>query len=519
MNTLRLVAFLSNFASAIFAAQIVEGHVVNSVTGTDISGARVTLTQNGDMAYTATTGPQGRFRIDNVVDGNYDMATRADGFSRMPGVVTFQAVTGGAPMQFEIKMIPRPKISGHVLDPDGNQVPNADLWILTTQMNCESPACYVAVTKLKTSEKGEYHADLDIVPDKWLLSATAPTGMAAPGTHDKQPSGWVQTFYPNATDPQLSAKVLSTPGSDLWNMDIKLAAAPVHRIRGRILDPRGDPVPKASVLLGTGFGPSLHQDSDSDGAFDFTVAGEGERRISARLDRGDVKLWAAQTLQIKDRDLDNVELRLASPFSLPGVVVTEVPDGVHAPALPRLPDIVMEDAGGARLEDAPRMSIGVDDGKGGMTFKELYPGPHRVVVLDPFPGIYYLDSVRLGDIDALASEVSFQSGAQPLTLTYKLDGGTVRGSVEACGAGRVMLLPTDLTLGGNFFRGTACGLNGQFDFANVRPGEYYGIAVADDSSDRWNNAIRDIGFLNRHATKVAVRPHEITSPEIRLTRW
>ena len=64
-----------------------------------------------------------------------------------------------------------------------------------------------------------------------------------PESRDDQRLDWAQTFYPGVTDPRLALKVI-VPGGDLWNVDIKLAAVPVHRIRGRVLDVRGDPVPR-----------------------------------------------------------------------------------------------------------------------------------------------------------------------------------------------------------------------------------------------------------------------------------
>jgi hypothetical protein len=59
-----------------------------------------------------------------------------------------------------------------------------------------------------------------------------------PEPRDDRKLGWAQTFYPGVTDPQLAAEVMVRPGVDLWNLDIKLAAVPVHRISGVLLDLR-----------------------------------------------------------------------------------------------------------------------------------------------------------------------------------------------------------------------------------------------------------------------------------------
>jgi hypothetical protein len=63
--------------------------------------------------------------------------------------------------------------------------------------------------------------------------------------------------------------VILRPGGDQWSTDIKLAATAIHRIRGRLLDLNGDPVPKATVSLGKGFGSILTEQTKTDGTFEF----------------------------------------------------------------------------------------------------------------------------------------------------------------------------------------------------------------------------------------------------------
>lgn len=320
--------------------------------------------------------------------------------------------------------------------------------------------------------------------------------------------GWAQTFYPGATDPELGTRLVVPPGGDLWNIDIKLKTLPVHGVRGVVLDTEGNPV-RATVIMGSGFGPSLQQETTGEGTFEFPSVPEGEWRLSARAERNSVKLWASLTLRVKDRDSDPLELRLTAPFSLRGVMV--------GAKVAQPPDILIEDAGGPRLEDTPRASIGTNDGKGGFTFKDIYPGMHRVMVLDAYPRSYYLDSVTVGTVDGLGPSVPILSSAQPVTITYKQDGGSVRGKVEGCGKGRVLLIPADSGLQlSAFARGAECGLNGQFQFDAVRPGEYYGLAF-DGNGEVPNLAtFRDQDKLRRLAAPVTVRAGEAATAEIRL---
>lgn len=512
-------------AGAVLAAQTVDGHVVNSVNGVDIPGVRVVLLQGGRIAYSATTDTEGRFRIEAVKDGAYTAGYRARGFRDIPGFLdvagqpTFQVTAGSAPVRLEAKMQPLPKISGRVLDAAGKPVPNAAIWVHGNVRGCNEPKCFALLKQSQTGEKGDYTiADVDD-PGPILVSAAPPLSWEPPHSGDDRRLGWAQTFYPGAADPQLGARIQVQPGGELSNLDIELATVPVHRIRGRVLDEGGDPVPKASVTLYNGFGPSLDQVTGNEGTFEFAPVADAEWRLSAKLDRNGVKLWAAESVQIKDRDLENVELRITPPFLLRGRMVFDRPEGVPAPE-DDLPNLTAGYTAGEFGGDqtCPVIPIGHPDAKGDFTI-QVYAGPHHIDIIEPPPGQFYLDSVRLGSLDALTSDVAILSDAQPLTVTYKFGGGTVQGTIEACGAGRVTLLPQDPALRRHeFVRENACGPSGQFQFSAVRPGDYYGFAISGDSSAGWYPAVLD-GSLLQDATKVTVRANEHTSADIRLLKW
>jgi hypothetical protein len=423
----------------------------------------------------------------------------------------FSVASGGEPARLEVKMEPLGKLAGRVLDVSGKPVPGASLWLVGEDRWCMPPKCEPRTAVAKANEKGEYAvADLD--PGPWLLSATAPATWAPPDSPDGHRLGWAQTFYPGVSDPQNAGAVMVGRGGDVGNLDIKLAAAPVHRIKGRIIDVSGNPVAKASVALGKGFGPNFSQETAGDGTFEFAAVVDDEWRLSAAADQGGVQLKGAQSIEIKDRDLDNVELRLAAPFSIRGKIVVDVPDG--APAR-EPPSVILALVSGMRLlSDAGGTAMPLISNQGNLTVRRgIYPGPYQIETLEEAPAPYYLDSIRLGDQSALGW-FSILSGAQPLTVTYKLDGGKVRGAIEGCGGDHVLLIPQDQARRRHaFMYFTTCGQSGQFEFPAVRPGEYYGLATAGlPTAD-----MLDDGALLRKASRVTVRANESTAADIRLT--
>jgi hypothetical protein len=521
---LRAMLLAPIFAATAMTAQTVDGHVVSAATGFGVSGVRVALLQGSSAAYTAVTDSEGRFSISTVKDGSYVAMYRARGFFAFPGVIDapnqsrFLVVTGGDPIHLEAKLRPVPKVSGRVLDAAAKPVPNAAVFVLQRQRGpCDTRACLATLQKMETGEKGEYKTDnLQALPGDWMISATAPTNWPPPEPRDGQRFGWATTLYPGVTDPQSAEKIPGTAAGDLWVPDIKLAAVPVRRVRGKVLSLHGDPVKNAQLTLGNGAGPALHETSKDDGTFEFASVPDGEWRFSAHANQDTAKLWAAEWLNVKRADLEDVELRLAAPFTLRAEVVSVVPEGMPAPKLADSLDLELSYEGNDQMEDAPHVTHH-STGKGVIEIQNVYPGNYRALILNSPAGQYYLDSIRLGDLDALASSVPVQSDAQTLVITYRFGGGTIRGTVEDCGPGEVILLPIDPALRrGETVRDAACGPNGQFGIDAVRPGEYYAIAVAADGTYRPLNALQDEDILIRRAARITVRANEHSTIDLRL---
>ena len=299
---------------------------------------------------------------------------------------------------------------------------------------------------MKTGARGEYSVgDIDRL-GTWLVSATAPPSLDPPESSADRRLGWAQTFYSGATDPHLAAKIPMQPGGDLRNLDIRLVTVPVHQVRGRVLDAAGNPAPNATVTWHKGLGPKLDQVTRSDGTFAFASVPEGESRLTVTSDRDGVRMWAGESIEVKGRDAEPAELSLTPPITLHGKRVGEAPEGVPAP--PAAPDVVLAYDAGALGHDnsVPSLPIGHADEKGDFTLR-VYPGPYHLFVLGPETTPYYLDSIRLGNLDALAAQdIPILSGATPLLVTFQYGGGSVRGTVESCGTGRVLLIPIDSLL-------------------------------------------------------------------------
>jgi hypothetical protein len=278
-------------------------------------------------------------------------------------------------------------------------------------------------------------------------------------------------------------------------------------------------VSKATVTLRKGVGsPALTGYSRDDGTFEFEAVAEGEWRIAANVERAGLKLWAAQWVQLKARDLENLELRPAAPFAIQGRIIMEVPEGVLAPKPPSV--LLAFNPGAAGLADKPAGAFltGIPEAQGDVHIQNVYSGLYQILPGPP-PSQYYLDSIRIGGRDALESGVALVPGVPPLTVVYKLGGGTVRGTVEQCAAGTVRLLPHDKTMWRpGFVLFAPCDANDRYAITSVRPGEYYALAIAGDSPTPWYATNWDDDVLVNNAGTVTVRAGENSSADLRAIK-
>lgn len=510
------------------AAQIVEGHVVNAATGADLSGATVILGQNrphpDHEPYRATTDARGRFRIEGVEDGTYIATYRAKGFwtPHEPDDITqpkYAVSAAGGPVHLEGGMQPIPALSGRVLDPAGKAVANATLFLIEQQHPCHTPSCFFVTKQFKTGERGEFSTAEFDRPGIWIAAAVAPDSLAPPQAAGGTAMAWAETFYPGVTDAAVAETMTVQAGVELPFVEIKLATQPARKIRGRILDAHGDPVPLIDVSLTNGFGPRDHEAADDKGNFEFDDLTAGQWRVSAMRDTEDEKLWAGETIRLGDRDVEDVQLRLAEPFLLSGQIVLRAPDGVSTEH--ELPNVIADYETGDFSGEAapPSIRIGNPDKKGEFVI-QLYPGRYRFVLLEDAPPGFYVESIRVDNADALTPDgVEIDSAAQ-ITVTYAYGGGTIRGTAEGCNGGRVVILPRDPALHlPEFIREARCGPNGEFEIGGVRPGDYHALAIAGGQDPSGWALTNEDELLAKQATRVTVREGETAGAQVKVMRF
>ena len=449
-------------------AQTVEGTVV-STTGAALGGVGVTLRKTDNQSeatpYSAATDASGTFRLRDVKDGVYVVDLQLAGFlspySGGPGNRPF-TVEGGVPTKrLRFEMMPEGKVSGRVLDGKGTPVPGSNVVLA---------APYGLISQDTAGPDGGFVFD-QMPPGSYTLMASPPLGWKPPDPVDGQAFAWAPTFFGGVSFREGAAPIVVRPGGDVSGQDVKLLAAPAHRLRGQVLGPAGDAAPGVKVELWD----TANQEgvrsavSKDDGSFESAIT-DGKWRLLAESRSGEARLAAGLIVQMAGKDLDDAVLRLTMPFPVHGSVQFDPPEGGRLPV-----GVVLTGEGG--------LGIGQTDASGKFTADGMYPGVYRITVSPPTPAPgYYLDAIRVGDRETLAREVEIASESTSIAIRFKAGGGTVQGSVEDCGAATVLLLPQDASIRRQgVVRQAQCAEGGRFEIPSVRPGDYYIFALASGS--------------------------------------
>jgi hypothetical protein len=494
------------------AAQSIQGTVVNAATGSGIPNVKVELLWSGEFAYAATTDGQGRFAFERVKEGAYTASYTADGyewvgpFSNPPEPRVYRA-TAGNTVEIVGHLMPMGHLSGRVLDPAGKPVPKAVVEIQGPGMQMNFPA----------DDQGRFDFHKLGFPGAYTLSAIPPAGFPAPDRipDDDRVLAWTRTWYPGVTDPGGAATIFLSPGGSVENLDLKLKPVSAHTIGGVLLQLDGKPAAGVEITLSSARG-LFRAKTAEDGVFHF-LAPDGDWRLTAEAQASflNAKLHADQFVTVAGRDREGLKLRLDPPIAVTLRAVIETsPDTPARRFAPRPATLAAVNASGLALMGDRILARPQPDG--GFELSAVYPRSYEVGAIAP-PG-FYLDSVRLGETALSGRVVELTAGAV-VTLVYKADGATLRGQVENCGGGGVLLVPQDASRRYFDENGRAsCDASGRYEFLSVRPGAYYVLAVAKTQSNYFWAAEWEDAMTNQ-ATGVTLRANETLVVDLRaLTR-
>jgi hypothetical protein len=488
---------------------VLEGSVVNSVTGVGIEGAKIVLSNGKEGFKESVTDAMGNFHISDIPPGDYSVLVQKTGFSSPPRVsrnpiasvfsLHVDAATNPPPLRLEL--IPPATLRGRVFGPDGKPAVKVQV-ALGPQYS----------TKTLTNEDGVF------------VFEHVPAGQISLMAFDKN----VRTYFPAAIDPAFAELISVRSGADQGGYEIRLQTASVYRVRGIALDAAGKPLAHGIVSLSPdlpsarppqfvlslagrvsmyfsgnsgGVQPAREPDAviGKDGAFEFPSVREGNWLLRAEFvdDRG------AALVSVR-KDIDDIRIRLESPVAILGGVALS--DGSPVPANTLNNYLTLTSMDGAR--NASGMT---DDKTGALRIENVSPGRYRITATTLSP-VYYVASVMVGDVDAMSQSVFLSDSSPPLRIVLKA-GGRVTGNVEKGEGAKLLLIPQPISPGDSV-RVYGCGAGGNFELTGLAPGDYYAIAVT-HFDPPLKAGIESLRAIARDATQVRVEDGAVTSVQLK----
>jgi hypothetical protein len=372
-------------------------------------------------------------------------------------------------------MAPWPGLRGTVLNQERQPVARVRVRAINPG---NAPGVVYEVT---TDTTGRYALD-SLSPGQYHLLATPPSAGNAVGLE------LAPTWFPSVTDQQDAVSLSLAPGHDLFGYDIILRAVPIFRISGKVVDERGEPAAGATVETSMAEHKTTARD---DGTFDLERVRQGEGALRADWQRGDVKLRGFAKVAVAGHDMENLAVQVAPPVEVSGEIELDGQPGHRCEG-----EAILAPVDG----QGERALTGFSEN--GIRFKRVYPGRYRLIVLPEWiSGRHYLESMRLGERDITLDELEVVPGMMPFLVVLRTGGGRLRGTVEDGNGGLMVLVPQDEQLRFRPFIVFAFFEGRTFALDNVRPGDYYALALRGSfNADEMRNPAYARAYLDGAAT-------------------
>ena len=419
------------------------GLVANSLTGEPLRKAFVSLQRVSQPATMETSNAEGRFRFDDLADGEYQLKVERAGYATRHLKVTLPD------RQLQLKLDPLASIHGRVTDDEGDPLPGVRVRILRPE-NLFGTSFLALVTTVNAAPDGAYRAD-DLAPGRYYLHAeSSATGVTEDVKKVVRPA-----FYPGVATPVQATPLEAIAGVTLSGVDFRLPWKPAYAIRGR-LEYAGPA--KAEVRLYPDMGSFVmewnHRSLPLTGeTFELKNVPEGDYVVRA-IAGEDNGLQARLRLALS-ADVAGLRIR---PETVPAIQVRIARDNKNCavPAwilFPRQPG---------------QTPVGLSDQK----LARVLPGEYRVVTSDF--STCFASALKFNGQPVVSDIVVAGDGVWQATLsadTGELEGWLAAGGKRAPGA-TAILVPEEPEARLPLYVTATADSQGRFLFEHLAPGRY-----------------------------------------------
>jgi len=455
----------------------VVGRVLNASTGVPVRQAAVVAVRNveddptGGGAFTAITDDEGRYQLDRLAAGNWQVTASKGGYvtwqfgQRRPFEVPPPlTLTRGQRLTADIPLTRSSAIAGRVHDEFGEPLAGLQVRAYRARMEQGYRRLEAVGAADRTDDTGAFRV-YGLPPGAYYVAASL---RVAPADSPVETT-YAPTYFPGTGDLAEAQRITLELGDE---GGATFPLLPVRRVRvsGVVLNSSGAPadaflsLDSEAAELGVPFG--VAGVTRSDGTFTLPDVPPGRYRLSASL-RGDGRDESAFVpVTIDADDVTGTTLLTGRPATLRGSFVADA--GISR----RLPGRLKVTAVAARARGT------VLSGDSGATFELDSLNEPFFLSVDGLPDDWAVKEILVNGVSALDDPVDLERGQWAEARIVLTDRPTeVSGVVEASpSAGTVVVFPEDQTkLGprGRYVRRAEADADGRFRIRGLPPGERY----------------------------------------------
>jgi hypothetical protein len=501
---------------------VLSGVIIKDPGSEPVKKALIELiaeSQSDGTNYTALTGADGGFRIENIAPGRYHLFVERSGFQeidkhrrRADGrVITLTA--GQELKDLVIHLQAAAVVEGRVTDEDGDPMPEAQVAVLR-QTFVAGHTHWEQAGAERTNDLGEYRI-AGLAAGNYFVSVTPPpdfrslieaSGNAAAGnssnaTIDKAPPAAYQTtYYPGTRDRAQAAPIQLHAGDD-FPANFSLTPSPSLTIRGSVVNLSAGTT--AAVMLQSKDlslvlnGAEMHKD----GSFEIRDVAPGAYTIFATVDNAAAPMMARQPLLVASENVEGLRLAPQAGGSIRGRVRLE--SSSAAKPDPSQMFLLLhstsddDDALGAMAEGASSRGFSTlahVNSDGSFEWKDVPPGHYSVQISDTsaMPD-WFLKSVAAGGAVA-DSGFNVGGGVTVISLVASANGAVAEGVAtnekdEPIADAVVVAVPeARLRSHPDRYRKAVTDQSGRFTLRGLPPGDYTIFAWESIDGDAYYNA-------------------------------
>ncbi len=516
----------------------VSGRVVDATAGRPLHGATISLSWRATgtdvpVHFSARTGVDGSFAIEQLPDGAYFVHVRREGFVDPPGMHTARQVEvrGGATIDIgDVRLLRGGVLTGRVLDEHGEPVERARVTPILRPLGHELLTPIGRITT--TDDRGVYRAH-GLTPGTYTVRAVpiGPSGRGPVRLQGEEPE-LLPAFAPSAGEPSTADFVEVRAGEEAL-LDVRLPAGRVATVVGRVAITDDGPVSSGlTVSLRPPAGDmQLHLASGvtrPGGHFEFTDVAPGRYLVVAEepavhTRQGPIRRrvgWVE--IAVTGEPVTGVVVPMGYGSTVRGRI--EVDGGEFATLVGRPPHVVASASAERRPLPGPSIHAQVTRD---LTFELTDVWGHRQVQVMGLPSGWWLKSVLIEGEDAVdghAFPVSGTVDGVVLLVSARPSGitGRVQGTGGQLQGASVVVLPGD---GSGPRPGPAArrdvasvAADGAFTATGVRPGRYTLVALSPRARSAYDRLGREArqALIAAHGRPVDVVEGRLETVTLRL---